>query len=174
MKIVFIIGSTNSGKTTLIKKLCEDTCFNPVMIGQELRKLYPPSFFEGQAAPSKTDNLAFDIMRKKIMESLDNNQIPLIDGQPRNNVQYELCKEYFENHDCRFINLWASREQRIVRSKNRDKNNEEKLKLSIARIDNDSIILYDIISRLLIDNYNVRSFDTNGEYVFRIKDYILS
>lgn len=163
--IGFVLGSTNSGKTTLINKLCERKLFFPVIIGQKLRELYPPEFFEGQAAPAKTDNIAFEIMCDGIKEAHNNRMIPIVDGQPRNHVQYELCKKYFDDrqYNCKFINLWASKDIRVSRARNRDID-ENKLKLSMERMDNDSIMLYDIVSRLHIDDYDIRHFNSETLY----------
>jgi adenylate kinase family enzyme len=101
-------------------------------------------------------------------------KIPIIDGQPRNLVQYELCKEkYFNNsnYKCIFINLWAPKEVRIERAANRDKDILD-LKLSLDRMDGDSIVLFDILSKLSMD-YRIFTFDTTtSDYVEKIRELI--
>lgn len=139
------MGATNSGKTTMIEQLSD--VYYPVMVGRELRKRFPPDYFDGQAAPAKTDELAFQIMCEGIQEAHDKAMIPIVDGQPRNQVQLEWCKRDFIDRDgmfeCKFIHLWAPREIRVARAKARD-TDEAKLKLSMDRMDGDVLTLYDL------------------------------
>lgn len=146
-KVAFLMGATNCGKTTAINDLSKmiDT-FYPVVVGKVLRSMFPPDYFDGQAAPAKTDKLAFKIMCDGINEAHAKGKIPLIDGQPRNQVQLSWCCEsYIDNdkYDCRLLHLWAPRDIRVERAKRRD-NDPAKLKLSMDRMDGDVLVLYDL------------------------------
>jgi hypothetical protein len=165
--ILFILGATNSGKTTFINEVCKNESkwfkkgFHPIVIGQKLRKMFPPEYFEGQGAPAKTDEIAFKLMMEGINEAISLDKIPVIDGQPRNQRQLEWCTEsLFSKNNCIFCHLWAPRETREMRAKKRD-SDPGKLKLSMERMDSDSIILYDIWCHLTSKSYNTFIIDTS-------------
>ena len=177
--ILFVLGPTNCGKTTVINKLTTDSSiFYPVLVGKKLRAMFPPEFFDGQAAPAKTDDLAFKLMCEGVDEALSLGKIPVIDGQPRNAVQYDLCSKFFGNHNdyfCCFVNLWASRDVRLARATFRDGNDSSKLKLSLDRMDSDVLILYDIISRLHAGGECIFTFDTGiDDYFVKIIESLRS
>jgi len=174
--VVFIMGATNCGKTTLINSLEE---YYPVVVGKKLREMFPPEYFDGQAAPAKTDEIAFRLMVEGIDEAHQLGKIPLIDGQPRNQVQLGWCEaNYFDNqlYDCKIMHLWAPRDIRVQRAEKRDKDDPSKLKLSMDRMDGDSIILYDLWLQLSM-NYidNMKVFNTSKEgYIDDIRRFIKS
>ena len=166
------MGATNCGKTTLIDQL-SDT-FHPVVVGKVLRKMYPPDYFEGQAAPAKTDEIAFNIMCDGIKEAHEKGKVPLIDGQPRNQVQLEWCCRDFinNNYDCRIIHLWAPREERVRRAEKRD-SDPAKLKLSMDRMDGDVLTLYDLWLQLQRTHADMMVADTTTDtYVEEIIEFI--
>lgn len=154
------MGATNCGKTYLIDRLSEELNFFPVVVGKKLREMYPPDYFDGQAAPAKTDEIAYKLMVEGIEEGFAAGAIPVIDGQPRNQVQLGWCSEnYFDNpeYDCKIVHLWAPRDVREERAKNRD-SDPAKLKLSMDRMDGDAITLYDLWLQLSLkyaDNMTV-------------------
>jgi hypothetical protein len=176
--ILFILGPTNCGKSTLINKMEKSGVFYPVLIGKILRAKYPPEYFEGQAAPAKTDNDAWSIMVDEINSAHNSCKIPMIDGQPRNSVQYQWCvRDYFNNpeYDCKFIKLWASREERVRRAKLRD-TDEAKLALSMRRMDDDVLVLEDIVSKLQL-NFPTSFLLVNTEldsYLDKIDNWLIN
>lgn len=171
-KILFIMGPTNCGKTTVINKLENSNRihgFYPVLVGKKLREMYPPDYFDGQAAPAKTDDIAFKLMCDGINDGFSFGKIPVVDGQPRNQVQLELCEEYFKLYDCKIVMLWAPKNIRIERAKNRD-NDPAKLKLSMDRMDGDSITLFDLWMQM--SNYDTKVVNTNRD-INKIVDDII-
>lgn len=176
--IVFVLGETNAGKSTLIDRMEKSGFYYAVLIGRILRAKYPPEYFEGQAAPAKTDTDAWSIMVEEINKAHNSCKTPVVDGQPRNNVQYGWCdKYYFSNkeYDCKFIKLWASREERIRRAKARD-SDESKLKLSMQRMDSDTIILSDIVSKLqssFNDKYLLVNTEVSG-YLDKVDSWLIN
>ena len=171
------MGATNCGKTTVIDHICEQyDNYHAVLVGKKMRAMFPPNYFEGQAAPAKTDELAFSLMMEGIEESGDD--IPIIDGQPRNQVQLEWCKEkVFNTYDCRFVVLWAPRHIREARARGRDME-ESQLALSLQRMDSDQVTLFDIILQMQHDNLNVKvvyNYDTDVSMVAKeINDFVES
>lgn len=172
-KVIFIMGPTNTGKTYFINKVKEYTHnIYPVMIGKILRAKYPPDYFEGQAAPAKTDNEAWNIMVEEIKKAHNQDMIPLVDGQPRNQQQLnwvfeKLSEELFNTkcslNYCGAIHLWAPRDKRIKRAQERDTDTKA-LELSMKRMDGDVFTLYDLwlqIERSQIKTTVLTSSDFN-------------
>jgi adenylate kinase family enzyme len=151
-KVIFIMGPTNVGKTYFISEMQKSFNIYPVMIGKILRAKYPPDYFDGQAAPAKTDNEAWNIMIEEIKKAHDQGMTPLVDGQPRNQQQLDwvfekLSKELFGAECplgyCSAIHLWAPREERVKRAQARDID-PKALELSMQRMDGDVFTLYDL------------------------------
>lgn len=61
MSLIFVIGATNAGKSTLISAAKEVGC-GTVEVGKMMRAKYPPEYFQGQAAPTKTQGEAMQMM----------------------------------------------------------------------------------------------------------------
>ena len=86
--ILHVLGNTGVGKTTVMDLVCQR---NPglafgISVGRELRKRYPPSYFEGQATPQKTELEAMQIYREFVnfhSTPESSARLILVDGQPR-------------------------------------------------------------------------------------------
>ena len=91
--IIYMMGVTNAGKTTLIDKLVEqDSRIGAVQVGKEFRRRYPPGHFAGQGAPDHTEEEALRIY-SELLDLAKDKQIVLVDGQPRRMSQVPLVIE---------------------------------------------------------------------------------
>lgn len=155
-KLVFVMGATNSGKTTFLEKMAKDYP-NPVglvEVGKMMRAKYPPEHFAGQAAPKHTAIEAWSMMTVAVEHCIDGRKrLILIDGQPRDMEQaIGVLDKYYSDTDnlssVKFLHMWALPDIRIARATNRDGHDVEKLALSIARMHNDPLQLFEILSFL--------------------------
>jgi ATPase subunit of ABC transporter with duplicated ATPase domains len=88
--VVAIMGPTCAGKSTFLNYAVEKDPGHVglVEVGKMLRAKYPPSYFEGQAAPAKTQKEAWDMCEGRIRDHLaEGKTIVLVDGQPRSHDQ---------------------------------------------------------------------------------------
>ena len=61
LSLVFVIGATNAGKSTLINAARELGCC-VVEVGKMMRAKYPPEYFKGSAAPEHTDKESWGML----------------------------------------------------------------------------------------------------------------
>lgn len=183
--IFFMMGPTNSGKTTLADQVIQKYPGSTgVFVGRKLRAKYGESFFKGQAAPKHTEQEALDLMDEGIEEGLQNNSpIIMVDGQPRSDDQVTyVIENYFQNptmgirSSVWFLLLHCDDHTRMERLNSRDVT-PEKRELALARFQGDmpqiykavySIVLYGLAERILTlasIHDSVRNFDYLYDYV---------
>ncbi len=164
-----VMGPTNAGKSTFLQYMRQ---YNPdrvglVEVGKILRSRYPASYFEGQAAPTKTAEEAWMIMVSEIaLYKAAGKSVIFIDGQPRAIEQVQRMLKYYcdsEDYECAFINLYAPEYIRRIRATKRDGHDSEKLSLSLARMAGDLPRLYEVISILMNNGQEVLTFDTSAQ-----------
>ena len=160
--MVYVIGPTNSGKTTLLNLCGQDERIVTVEVGKILRAKYPPSHFQGQNNPKHTANEAWAIYQEGLTQGIATPKCKMIvcDGQPRD-VQQTIDvlndKRFFKV----FVHLWAPLEIREKRAEERDAGSPALLALSKARLAYDTPATYDVLARLLNAREKVWSYDTS-------------
>jgi adenylate kinase family enzyme len=149
--ILHVLGNTGSGKTTVMELVCER---NPrrasgISVGKELRKRYPPDYFEGQAAPQKTELEAMQIYREFVdyhTNPESHAQLILVDGQPRNTSQVAACLQVPTpgwRHEFLLFHVGELvRWQRLI---NRDAASEGALALANQRLTGDYKNTYEVM-----------------------------
>lgn len=161
--MVYVIGPTNAGKTTLLNLCVLDTRITTVEVGKMMRAKYPPSHFQGQSNPKHTADEAWQMYLDGVQRGIDNSECRLIicDGQPRDVKQTEDIVADTRFHKL-FVHLWAPDHVREARAEARDFDSPEALALSKARLVNDIPSNYGVIVRLLNAQEAVWSFDTSS------------
>lgn len=151
MHLIFVIGATNAGKSTLIAA-AKELGHGTVEVGKMMRAKYPPEYFKGQACPAHTEVESWDMMLEGVEQVRKQGlRACFIDGQPRTHSQ--LAK-VIALHDApgssiAFLHLWAPRDVREARARERDKNDPGRLALSLERLDGDLAVLYDITALIV-------------------------
>jgi cytidylate kinase len=158
--IVYVIGATNAGKSTLMDAVKNDVTQGTVEVGKMMRAKYPPEHFAGQSNPAHTAVEAWQMYLDGIAQAeAAGKQAVWVDGQPRDMAQ--LAKVTATSDPRLFVHLWAPAEIREERARTRDAQDPAKLALSLTRLNGDLPALYNILTTLLLLDepvLNVRSF----------------
>ena len=149
--MAYIIGPTNSGKSTLLEAIALDQpTWGRIEIGKAMRAKYPPSHFQGQCNPAHTAVEAWEMFtaaRNKYRGDMC--PVVVVDGQPRDMTQcHDILEENVPAFTRLFVHLYAPPDVLANRACTRDGGNPEKLRLSSARLTTDIPHLYNIISRI--------------------------
>ena len=159
--LVFVIGPTNAGKTTLMDAGRKNPYVGLVEVGKMMRQKYPPEHFKGQANPKHTAVEAWQMFLDGIAAAeAANREIVLVDGQPRDDEQ--CTASMLMRQPKAYVNLWASVETREARAKARDGADPAKLALSMARLHGDLPKLYDVMSRVQANGFTVHAVNTEA------------
>lgn len=165
LPLIFVMGVTNTGKSTVMETLrgYEHAGVGLIEVGKMMRAKYPPDYFKGQGAPQHTQKEAWGMMTDGIDKHAANGRsVALIDGQPRNWEQMLWALELPNPRS--FIHLWAPPEIRLERAHRRDGTDAEKLKLTLNRLHDDALKLYDIIAYLHLKGERVETIDTTSPH----------
>lgn len=179
LPLIFVIGATNAGKSTLLDTVRGYPGVGMIEVGKMMRAKYmdpasphyAPDHFKGHANPAHTQVEAWQMFlsrRKELAEA--GCRVAFVDGQPRDLEQCEMALGL--PSPKRFLHLWAPIAERQRRAMNRDSDptvptsENEKLKLSLARVTGDLPKLYDVVQRIrshtsiipaIIDDYDTTS-----------------
>lgn len=157
VRLIFITGATNAGKSTLIEGASKWRNVGVVSVGAMMRAKYHPSHFKGQANPAHTRAEALEMMMEGILQQIGAGlRTILVDGQPRDvdqlreidSILWQRTDHVFE---CSFIHLFAPEIIRFTRALNRDRDDPHKLMLSYQRLRGDIPELYNVLTALLAD-----------------------
>lgn len=157
--IIYLMGVTCSGKTTLVDDFLSDPFGNvgAVQVGKEMRRRYPPEYFQGSGAPGHTEDEARRIFEEQL-KAAEGKKLILVDGQPRRRSQVALMKR---NPGLGLI-LDVSEETQRERLENRFKNDPAGRFLAEDRIKNDKVMYYDCICEMYHQGcpYNILPHNT--------------
>lgn len=140
--ILHLLGNTGCGKTTLMDRMvaAHPNTIAGISVGRELRKIHPPSYFQGQAAPECTEKEALDLYRGFVETSVfQGYRLIIVDGQPRTETQVPIVVEEAYQHtgNVAFVLLDAPHALRAARLAQRDGDNPDAMALASARLDAD-------------------------------------
>lgn len=161
---IFLMGATNSGKTTIIRALEKDHRFGTVMVGKMLREKYGESYFDGQAAPEKTELEAVGMLAEGIgIARRDGKPYVIVDGQPRSLYQARLINSLVGTRAL-YVHLWVPREVRETRARQRDAGHPDRLKLSLERLDGDIGPLFEVLNYLSSRGIPITTIDNDRDW----------
>lgn len=181
MRHIFVIGTTNAGKTTLLGEAAKLPEVGVVEVGKMMRAKYPPDYFKGQSNPAHTAVEAWQMMIDKLTENMQaGKRVSFIDGQPRDIKQLNdvlaMCHRDPLKYNFRFLHLYAPIEIRTQRAQERDAGDPAKLELNRQRLQNDNISTYEIVTRLqLLCPEAIRTVDTSESgynYAQLVRQYV--
>lgn len=155
--IYCIMGATGSGKSTFLHKARELIGAHTVEVGKMLRAKYPPEYFEGSAAPTKTAKEAWNMCVQGIKAGKD--KIILVDGQPRDVQQARNMMKTFP--EAKYILFNCPTEERMYRLNNRDSG--AALELAKARLEGDYVTMFPVIAELLSCGKEIMVFNSGPD-----------
>jgi hypothetical protein len=149
--LAYVIGPTNSGKSTLMDLANKDPRIGTIEVGKYMRAKYPPSYFKGQGNPKHTADEAWQVYEDQLAAHEAAGKILILaDGQPRDTKQAHQVLADTRHEDSRvFIHMWAPTEVLLERAHRRDGADPERLALSTARLVSDMPAVYNVLSILL-------------------------
>ena len=160
--LVFVLGATNAGKSTLMDSVRSYPRIGTVEVGKMMRAKYPPEYFKGNASPAHTNDEGIRMgLDGIIAEEAAWKDICFIDGQPRTLKQVDaFCA--LPNPKS-FLHLWAPDSVRRERAIARDGHDAVKLGLSLERLHGDAPALLDVLSVLLAGGERVTTWRTDRD-----------
>lgn len=158
MEVFFIMGLTNTGKTTLIDELTAHDTVAACQVGKEFRRRYPAGHFKGKGAPSHTEQEAIDILAEQLDDVTSGTEVILVDGQPRQvsqiEIVFQLVWDRWPKANAQI--LWLHEDDLVLKARAEERaTNAEELDLSLQRLKNDRIQLYDVIYRAMYEGYDI-------------------
>lgn len=158
--ICYVIGPTNSGKSTFLHFAGVQPGVGLIEIGKMMRAKYPPDYFQGQCNPAHTAVEAWQMFEDKVDEyTAAGKTLLFADGQPRDVKQTYAVMRRVETR-C-FLHLYAPSDVRTARAIHRDQHDPAKLELSMQRLVSDDQQVYAVLSRLLAAGETVFTHDTS-------------
>jgi hypothetical protein len=162
IKTFYLMGITCTGKDYFIERAMQrhPTLFGCVQVGKEFRRRYTASHFQGSAAPDHTEREAIEIFEEQHEQAVkDGFKYILVSGQPRRLSQIEPCLTFSKGGTIIFMR--TPHETILERLSIRFENDKEGYDLSMQRLVNDKIQLYDVIFELLDRQIEFRTLDTD-------------
>jgi hypothetical protein len=171
LPLIFVIGATNAGKSTLLDSVRSYPGIGLVEVGKMMRAKYPPEHFAGQASPTHTAAEAWMMFGSRVIEcAADGCRVAFVDGQPRDMTQ---CESILALPNPKlFLHLWAPIHVREERARKRDSDptvpdaENQKLQLALKRVIGDIPKLYDVTQRIRVAERGGRAvifeLDTSG------------
>lgn len=168
--LVFVIGPTNSGKTTLVESLRKESLgASSIHVGRLLREKHPPEFFEGQGNPPHVHKEAMRLLFEQLREKLLSPAVDVIyiDGQPRTVEQVEAIEDFVVawGQPLRLTYLVLNADDETIRRRAASRDaSQAAIELSIKRITNDKCDLHDVIHHLMCVGTNETRVMFLGRY----------
>lgn len=135
-KIIFVMGLTCSGKTTMIEAVQKFYPVGLIQVGKEMRRRHPPEYFKGLGAMDETEDEVWGIFLEQLASHADK-EVILVDGQPRSVTQVEKCIDLVRDREKVFVWLATPVDEIKKRAEARD-DSEAAKELTMQRIVNDS------------------------------------
>lgn len=149
---LFLLGITNSGKSTLLHKFQSELQCGTVEVGKEMRRRHPPEYFKGRGAMQETEEEALQIFKQQFFvgTQADQPNLVVIDGQPRMLSQIEPCFSYAQSlgYIPKVGVLGCSDEKIKQRIQQRD-TTRQAFELSMKRMVNDKVQLHEVLVELI-------------------------
>lgn len=157
MKVIYVLGKTCVGKSTLIEKaLAYSDKIGACEVGKEFRRRYPPDHFKGLGAMQDTEKEALEILDMFFEKAkAENKEWILVDGQPR---LVSSINKILWRHNPEDENVWwcyVPPEVAIKRAHGRFDTTtpvgRESAKLASDRLVNDAVQLYDVMWHMVCE-----------------------
>lgn len=160
-RIYYAFGVTCAGKDTLMDRAQElyPNLVGLVNVGKEFRKRYPPEYFQGKGAMLHTEREAIEIFETQLAEQRKDKKIIFVSGQPRMVAQ---IKETIGKYSGTILWLHVSDETLKQRLEKRFVGDPGSYQLSLKRLSNDRIQLFDVVFELIKSGYEFVTF--NGDF----------
>lgn len=161
--IYYVTGVTCAGKDTMMERAADlyPNLVGLVQVGKEFRRRYPPGYFKGKGAMQSTEAEALEIFNQQL-EAVKNKKIIFVSSQPRlvSQISFTVGK-----HPGTIVWMNVSEETLLKRLERRFPNDPESIGLSMKRLSNDRIDLYDVIFNLMKLDIPFITFDGDFESV---------
>lgn len=169
--IVLIMGPQGSGKTTQAKLVAESLELDFISMGDILRELYiqkDPIGLEAEKSWSKGELVPDSVIRKVVERSLVTREMKhgaVIDGFPRNVVQYEWMKDVFDRPITAVVHLLLDEEtirQRLDRRRQIEHREDETPQAIATRLKHYQEDTFPLIEKFQKDAVPVITIDARG------------
>lgn len=166
-KVVFMIGPSGSGKSSIADVLSKFHRFMVVKPGKLCREKFDHHVMASSQNPSAAP-VAEDFVRKVLLDSMKkfindgSMDYLVVDGMPRSADQANWIHSLFEIYNAEVIFLWVScpLPVAIKRLSGRDGNGLSEL--SVARLEKEGKYLYEAVSQVLELGYSFVSIHNDG------------
>lgn len=175
--IVHLMGPSCAGKTSLIRRCVNigDGRVGAVEVGRLLREKHGEKAFKGQAAPSWTQDEAWQLYVEGVAECVKRkDRIIIVDGQPRDKDQaINIIGRWRHPHRSEFVLLHADHEAREARCR-ADTTSGRSLEDRLARLSNDYRNCYTVLAHLLLRDQSIRVFDSTEHTINCLAEQIVA
>lgn len=160
-RLYYCLGTTCAGKTWLMERAQQryPEIFGLVEVGKIFRQRYSPDYFKGSAAPEHTEREAVAIFQEEMAKQASK-PVVLVSGQPRRVSQ---IKPTIQTYPGTALLIYAEEEE--LRRRAGERGSQADIELSMARINNDRIQLYDVLFHLIEGEYNLETLRSTPESV---------
>jgi len=144
-KVVWVIGKTGAGKTTLIK----DLGYKPIFIGKACREKFGAAFMantDNPTAPTETDSFVDNLIYETVKSTGD--ETIIVDGYPRKPEQVDkivsryVLQQY--DYDNIFLFVNCDTQTRYQRLKEREKGKKGDRKLTDKRLQEENNVMLNL------------------------------
>lgn len=167
-KLVFVMGPTCSGKSTLLHlaRNRDSESVGLVEVGKMMRAKYPPEHFQGQNNPKHTAAEAWQMCEEGVRSHAEaGKKVILVDGQPRDIPQVGSCIYQFSavEYSRHFLLIDAALDERERRARE-SRSGADLETLAIPRLRNDMVAYYSVLVELLKQGEVVEIFDSTNPH----------
>lgn len=172
-RLVFVMGPTCCGKSTLLKYMNERDDVGLVEVGRKLREKYSPEYFKGQNNPKHVAEEAWALCLSEIARcEAEGKSIILIDGQPRDTKQARLCAigAEMEHYPKTFVLMDCGLEERERRAR-ASRSGADLETLALPRLKEDMVAYYAVLYELLHYKVDIKTVNTNNPENLELRDF---
>lgn len=155
----YVLGTTCAGKDYMMEQTQQQLphLVGLVQVGKEMRRRYPPGHFQGQGAPEHTEVEALSIYKEQLAEAeAQGYKHIFIAGQPRRISQIE---QTVLTHPGKV--LWVYADDSTLRERAGKRGDAATVQLSLDRITNDKVALFDVLFHLMEENVEIIPIHTS-------------
>lgn len=150
--LYYVLGTTCAGKDWFMEKAQElyPEDVGLVQVGKEFRRRYPPGYFQGSASPLHTEQEALNIFEEQL-DLVRDKRIVFVAGQPRRVSQIDPTINKYQGQV-----LWIYAEEELLKERAHSRTNDPAVThLSLCRITNDKVQLFDVLYHLMAQEHAI-------------------